>query len=256
MLLVQKLAFDGLHGVRDDLYHALPKAVEHLCRRLAFAGILGSKCLEQLLDGNDVSLFKLTIIFTVLLNGIIRQLHENLVFVWQRGVVSYILLRGGSHIRLIVHVNFAVGGVEQHPLTNVKLTFQIQHWLFNQFLDDESVIFHLLFICVLRPLVLSVIVIVVVRLKNGCFVSGAPPNAVVNRHDVSQLVERLENVDSNSAVQPRWLQHPKVLVIMAAICKLVWSFQSFLFLNLALVQPFVDAFHVLVNVFIYELHYA
>jgi hypothetical protein len=61
------------------------------------------------------------------------------------------------------------------------------------------------------------IMVVVVRLKDGSLVPGTPTNSVMDRHNVSKLVEGLEDVNANSTVQARRLQHPKVLIIVTAV---------------------------------------
>jgi hypothetical protein len=91
-------------------------------------------------------------------------------------------------------------------------------------------------------------------LKDGGFVPLPSSNAIVSTHDISQLIKRLEDVDSNSSIESCWLKHPKVLIIVTAVCQLVWSFQSFFLLCLTLIQLLIDVVYILVNMLVNELH--
>lgn len=63
-------------------------------------------------------------------------------------------------------------------------------------------------------------------------------------------------MDSNASIEPSRLQHPKVLVIVATVCELVWCFKCLLLLSLALIQPFIYHINVLVNILINQFHNA
>ena len=93
-------------------------------------------------------------------------------------------------------------------------------------------------------------------LENGRFVSRASSNTIMGEHDFSKLIKGLEDVDSNSSIEPRWLEHPKILIIVTAVCQLVWGLQSFFLLSLALVQLLVNMLNILINMLVYELHNA
>jgi len=112
----------------------------------------------------------------------------------------------------------------------------------------------LLFLLFFGPLV-PLVMVVIVSLENGGLVSLAPPDTVVSAHDVSKLVKCLEDVDSNASISRCRLQHPKVLVVVAAVCQLVCSFQRFFLLRLALIQLLINNFNILVNVLINQFHY-
>lgn len=103
-------------------------------------------------------------------------------------------------------------------------------------------------------LVLAMVMVVVMRLENGGFVSSASADSIMVCHDFPQLVEVLENVDTDSSIQTRWFEHPQILVAVAAIRQFEWSFECLLFLRLAFIKLLVNHVDVLVNVFVDELH--
>lgn len=97
--------------------------------------------------------------------------------------------------------------------------------------------------------------VVIVSLENGGLISLTPTNTVVSAHDFSKLVKCLEDVDSNASISRCRLQHPKVLIVVAAICQLVCGFQRFFLLGLALIQLLINNVNILVNVLINQFHY-
>ena len=87
---------------------------------------------------------------------------------------------------------------------------------------------------------LSVRMIVVVGLKDRGLVSSPSPYAIVSRHDVSELLKRLEYVDAYPSVESSWLQHPEVLVAVAALGNLVGSLEDLLFGHLDFLYLLID----------------
>ena len=152
------------------------------------------------------------------------------------------------------HVDLAVRGVEKHPLPYVELSAEVEHWLLYQLLNDECKVFHLLFLLFFIPLV-PLVMVMVVCLENRRLISSASSNTIVVTHDVSQLVKCLEDMDSNASISRCRLQHPQVLVVVAAVCQFIWSFQSFFFLGLALIQLLINNINILVNILINQFHY-
>ena len=37
------------------------------------------------------------------------------------------------------------------------------------------------------------------------------------RHDISELIKGLKDVDTNSTIEPSWLEHPQILLIVATL---------------------------------------
>ena len=91
MLLLQQLALDGLDGVRHNLDHALLEVGEELRAALPVGLRLFGHLHHERLYRADISLLELSVILTVLLDGVVRQLHEDLVLIWQSRVVPLVL---------------------------------------------------------------------------------------------------------------------------------------------------------------------
>lgn len=148
-------------------------------------------------------------------------------------------------------------GCKEYPLSDVKLPLQIKPWFLNELLDDEGevlMLHHLLQICGVYELV--TLMILIVDLEDGCFVSCTPSNTIVDGHDLSQLVKGLEDMDTNTSVESSWFEEPQVLPIMAALCNLVWCPQGLLLGDLILVELLVDDHKIFINVLVNNLHYA
>jgi hypothetical protein len=97
-------------------------------------------------------------------------------------------------------------GCIKYPCSNIKLPLQVKSWFLNELLDDEGevpMLHHLLQISGIYKLV--TLMILIVDLEDGCFISKTPSNAVMDGHDLSQLVKGLEDMDSNASVESSWL---------------------------------------------------
>lgn len=73
----------------------------------------------------DVAFFKFAIIFAISLNGIVGQLHEDLIIRVDIGIIFGILLRACSYVALCELVDFTIRGVKNYPQSNVELPIKI-----------------------------------------------------------------------------------------------------------------------------------
>ena len=96
--------------------------------------------------------------------------------------------------------------------------------------------------------------VVIMCLEYRGLITHTSAYSIVRGHDLSQLIKGLEDVNSNTSIEPSWLKHPQILIIMAAVREFERRLQCFLFLHLALVQFLIDYIDVLVYVFVNELH--
>lgn len=103
--------------------------------------------------------------------------------------------------------------------------------------------------------VFSVVMIMVVGLEDGSFVSLTASNTIVVTHNISKLIEGLKDVDTNSSIEPCGFKHPQVLIVVATLRKLERCFQSLLFLQLTFMQFLIKDIYVLVYILFYDFHY-
>lgn len=78
--------------------------------------------------------------------------------------------------------------------------------------------------------------ILVMCLENGLLIFYSASNSVVLAHDVSKLIEIIEDMDTNAPVKPSWFEKPQILFVVAAVTDLVRCFISFLFALLHILQ--------------------
>ena len=83
-------------------------------------------------------------------------------------------------------------------------------------------------------------VVVVMSLEYRCLVLGSSSNSIEIAHDVSEHVERVEDVNADSTIETSGLQQPQVLLVVHAVAELVLAFNTFLSLDL-------EFLHLLVN---------
>ena len=77
----------------------------------------------------DISFFILAVVSGVLLNSIIRKLHQQRVCIKNIGCFD-VLLAGCAHVSLLVEVALAVKGVDENPKAYVKFPAFKQLWSF------------------------------------------------------------------------------------------------------------------------------
>lgn len=197
-------------------------------------------------ERNNIALFVFLVLLAGLLDGIVGELHEELVLTGDGRVVLLVDLGAGPYIGFGVDVGLAVGGVEEHPGADVEFPVEVEEGAFDEFLNDEGVVAVLQDLIALLVLLLDLhlAVVVVVHLEDRDLVPAAPPNAVVDRHDVSQLVEILKNMDANSSVETCGLQQPEVLASMAAGGEFERSLEILLLGGLDGVELLVDGVEV------------
>ncbi len=110
MLLAHNLAFNGLDTVVDEGDHALLEGVHQLRLREVVCIVLRlSDVVEESVHRDDVTLFKLAIVCIVLLDGVVRELHVDLLFGIEVVVVFGVLFRAGANVALGVLVDLSVG---------------------------------------------------------------------------------------------------------------------------------------------------
>lgn len=122
MLLAYQFALYWLHGVANYLDSCVGELLIKLALASSFSGgaVLG-KVAKEGIARDDVALFELPIVIAVLLDGIVRQLHENLVLARDLWVVFLILLAAGSDVALAEDVDLAVTRVKEHPHSDIIL---------------------------------------------------------------------------------------------------------------------------------------
>jgi hypothetical protein len=64
--------------------------------------------LKKIIDGYNIALFIFAVFFTVFLDGVIGELHENLLFIASIWIVFLIYFGAGSHVPLFIEVAFPV----------------------------------------------------------------------------------------------------------------------------------------------------
>ena len=101
--------------------------------------------LKQSSRANDVSFLELSVVLTIFLNGVVCELHKDLLLVGNVWVVGLVLLAACADVRLAVDVDLLVEGGVQGKDPNVELTLQVKAGKLNQLLDNEGKVAKLLF---------------------------------------------------------------------------------------------------------------
>ena len=104
---------------------------------------LGVVLVNVVLEGREaqlVAVFKVSVVLGVLLNGVVGQVHESIVYVLE---VNTKLGRRCAQISFLEEEQVVVL-VEQHPNTNVELASVDQQRSLDVLLDDKCVVFHLI----------------------------------------------------------------------------------------------------------------
>ena len=166
---------------------------------------------EQSVARRDITFFVLSIFFSGVLNSIIGELHYNLILICYVWIVLFVFFGACSYITFFEAVKFSVIRIQNGPNSDVEFTIAVEQWFFNQLLDNESKTFELFFFIFVCCSVASCYVIMIVCLENAHFITLASTNAVTFAHYFSELVKCLENMNSNSSIEARWLQQPQVL---------------------------------------------
>ena len=123
MLLHEQLTLSCDHGVVNEAVHLFHKLVFEILARPALRQWILTYSLEKSIQTDDISLFKLTVFLTVLLDSIVGKLHEDLLLWRYLRIVVNVFLRAGSYIRLLEHVAFTVTRVEENPNSDIKFSF-------------------------------------------------------------------------------------------------------------------------------------
>ena len=100
--------------------------------RLVFAIVL--ECLVTQL----VSILKVAILLAVLLNGIVGQVSEHVVWILRVYVIGH---AGCSQVALLEQINFAIK-VPKNPTPNVKFSAVNQKRSLNILLENERIVLH------------------------------------------------------------------------------------------------------------------
>ena len=98
--------------------------------------------IDVVLEGAEaqlVSIFEVTIVFSMLLDCIVRQMHEGIVYILE---VDTELTGRGPQVSLLEEEELLVL-IQEHPDTNVELALVDQQWPLDVLLDDERVVLDL-----------------------------------------------------------------------------------------------------------------
>ena len=145
VLLQHHFAFDRFDRVSDDIYSALFELIMQLSLRPVVAFRIFGDEVEKGICRYNVSLFEFPVFFARLLDRIICELHEQLLFIWQVRVMILVLLATCPDIALSINIDLAVCCVEERPHSDVKLSFEVEHRNLYQFLYHKGVTPDLLF---------------------------------------------------------------------------------------------------------------
>ena len=211
MLLAVYLPF---HWLESLYYHLLNVLLVFALQSLFTSTLrfrLASYVFEESMYWDNVAFLILLVIASDLLNGIISQLHINLVFLRKLWIVLNVLSWARSYIALTIDEDLAIRSIEKDPLPDVKLTIEIEHRSLNQFLDHKGKILHLFFFGIRVSVGMSLgvrIVIMIMLLKNWRFVSSTSSNSIVGAQNVPKLIKVLKEMNSNTTIKTRRLKQP------------------------------------------------
>lgn len=90
-------------------------------------------------------------------------------------------------------------------------------------------------------------------LVDGGSVLGSPSYSIKVAHDVLELVESAEDVDTYTSVEACWFEQPQILLTVHAVAELVHRLDALLPLDLHLIHLSIDQLNRLVQILVNDL---
>ena len=130
MFLMADLSLHGFNGINNELSLHLFEVLLQLLFTLTLPLRSFRDMIKESITRYNVALFIFAIFVSSVLDCIVGQLHEYLVFVWDFWVILLVFFRTRPYVGLSKDKHFSIIWVEDGPYSDVKLSIVVQQWLF------------------------------------------------------------------------------------------------------------------------------